>query len=386
LQNEYSTWISKDKHAHAFTVLTTTVAAKNMARILHLDPTTAPKCLACHATYVPASEQAKPFHDYSDGVGCESCHGPSSKWLSDHTTRGWTYDKSVYQDGMYDTRDLVKRSEKCLSCHLGNSEKYVDHEMLAAGHPDLYFEQDSFEAVEPRHWKYPPDGDNWIGLRTLAVGQAVQLRESLNRLAFHASGGAWPEYTELDCFACHHSLTSPDNSWRQQRGYGYQTAYERRPGNPPYNLSHYIILEKIVETMEPGTARQLQGQIDQIYKQVGMLQNNRAEIASMAKAASSGADDLAHKLQRATFDTAWGVRLMKSISADDNIPAQGERSAEQAAMALQSLFVATCDNAHFRDIEQLRSTINSLFAQFQTPSAYDQYKFAKQLHSVSALL
>src|SRR5947209_15106732 len=43
--------------------------------------------------------------------------------------------------------------EKCLSCHLGDPDKYVDHEMIAAGHPDLYFEQASFEAVMPRHWK-----------------------------------------------------------------------------------------------------------------------------------------------------------------------------------------------------------------------------------------
>ena len=40
---------------------------------------------------------------------------------------------------MYDTRDLVQRTEKCLACHLGTQEKFVDHEMIAAGHPDLYF-------------------------------------------------------------------------------------------------------------------------------------------------------------------------------------------------------------------------------------------------------
>ncbi len=56
---------------------------------------------------------------------------------------------------MVDTRDLVKRTEKCLSCHLGSEEKFVDHEMIAAGHPDLFFELDSFSAVMPRHWKEP---------------------------------------------------------------------------------------------------------------------------------------------------------------------------------------------------------------------------------------
>jgi hypothetical protein len=145
-----------------------------------------------------------------------------------------------------------------------------------------------------------------------------------------------------------------------------------------------VILKKIVETTQPGLARQLELRMNTIYAQVSMLQNNRPEIASIAKSASTEAESLAHQLVNASFDVAWGVRLMKAIASDDNIPAQGERSAEQAAMALQSLFVATCDQANFRDKEQIRKSINALFAQFQTPSAYDQYKFARQLHSVGA--
>jgi hypothetical protein len=35
---------------------------------------------------------------------------------------------------MYNTRDLVKRSERCLTCHLGTPDKFVDHELIAAGH------------------------------------------------------------------------------------------------------------------------------------------------------------------------------------------------------------------------------------------------------------
>ncbi len=81
---------------------------------------------------------------------------------------------------MYDTRDLVKRSEKCLTCHLGTPEKSVDHELIAAGHPDLYFELDSFMSVMPPHWK-EVDTDPWFAVRAMAVGQAVQMREQLKR-------------------------------------------------------------------------------------------------------------------------------------------------------------------------------------------------------------
>src|ERR1700723_4053710 len=153
LQNEYSTWIVKDKHSKAYASLQGNVGER-MAAILGVGKAeSAPTCLACHALDVPAAQRARTF-DLSEGVSCESCHGPAAAWLGPHTESDWTHEKSVAA-GMYDTRNLTKRSEKCLSCHLDNAEKSVAHEMIAAGHPDLYFELDSFSAVMPRHWKEP---------------------------------------------------------------------------------------------------------------------------------------------------------------------------------------------------------------------------------------
>ena len=53
LQNEYSTWVVRDKHAHAFINLTNPVGTR-IAKIMGLGkPDTAPRCLACHALDVP---------------------------------------------------------------------------------------------------------------------------------------------------------------------------------------------------------------------------------------------------------------------------------------------------------------------------------------------
>src|SRR5579885_1795808 len=214
LQTEYSTWILKDKHSRAYQALTSEVGER-MARILKLGSKAeeAPKCLVCHALYTTPDQRGRPF-EISEGVSCENCHGPASGWLGPHTTRDWTHEKSVAL-GMYDARSVIHRTEKCLECHLGTKEKFVDHEMIAAGHPDLYFELDSFSAVMPRHWKLPVEKDAWIEVRELAAGQAVQLREHLRKVAREAQNGVWPEYAELDCFACHHNLTAAKDSWRQ---------------------------------------------------------------------------------------------------------------------------------------------------------------------------
>ncbi len=163
LQNEYSTWIIQDKHSRAYQALTGDVGER-MARILKLGAKAeeSPKCLACHALSVSPEQRGRAF-EISEGVSCENCHGPASGWLGPHTTKSWPHEKSVAL-GMHDTRDFIHRTEKCLECHLGTKNKFVDHEMIAAGHPDLFFELDLFSAVMPRHWKVPrePDrGNRW---------------------------------------------------------------------------------------------------------------------------------------------------------------------------------------------------------------------------------
>src|SRR5665213_134901 len=378
LQNEYSTWVVRDKHAHAYVNLTNPVGTR-IAKIMGLpSPDTAPRCLACHALDVPAEERARTF-DLTDGVGCENCHGPASAWLGPHTTRGWNYDKSL-ELGMYNTRDLVKRSEKCLSCHLGTAEKDVDHELIAAGHPDLYFELDSFMSVMPPHWK-EVDTDPWFAVRAMAVGQAVQLREQLKRVARESQNGIWPEYGELDCFACHHNLVAAKDSWRQERGYP-----GRRPGNAPFNLSRYVVLNHVVQDADPGATRDLKAGIDQVYTGVTALNSNRLQVSSEATSTAELAGRLATRLRAVKFAPPQTLRLLKSISGDEGIAEQGERPAEQATMALDSLFIAYAKNGKLANDTQIRAAINGLFRHLDNPSDYDGFKFAAAMKSLNALI
>ncbi len=381
-QNEYSIWVVKDKHAQAYSVLSGPVATR-MATILGLGQAkTAHKCLACHALDVPPAQRARTF-DLGDGVSCESCHGPAAAWLGPHTTNGWTHEQSVAL-GMVDLRDLTVRSDKCLSCHLGNQEQFVDHEMIAAGHPDLTFELDSFSAVMPRHWKEPPTGtaDPWYGVRELTVGQAVQLREAMDRLSGRAHGAHWPEYSELDCFACHHNWTPSEKSWRQARGYP-----GRRPGDPPWNDSRYVIFHYLIEQADAGTAKQLDADMAQVTQLMSQLNPNRDSVVAAANSASHAAGELTHKLATVPYDQAATLQLLRQISGDaDKIGAQGERSAEQAAMAVQSLFVAYSSNANPPNAAEVRVAISDLFKEFQDPSAYDPARFSRQMHKVNSLL
>src|SRR6185503_8483157 len=278
----------------AFAVLTNPVAVR-MAKILGIERAdTAPKCLACHALTVPEADRARTF-DSTDGVSCESCHGPASNWLGPHTTKGWTHERSMAA-GMRDLRDPVRRAENCLTCHLGTAEKAVDHEMIAAGHPDLYFELASFTAAMPRHWKDDGKDDAALGdVRMLAAGQAVQLREQLQRVArntqVNPQGNSWPEFADLDCFACHHSLTNAENSWRQDQGYA-----GRKAGNPPWNLSRYAVLRQIANEIDREGGRRLETEVDKLYAIMSSGNPDRNQASAQARSTAETAGRLAQQV------------------------------------------------------------------------------------------
>jgi len=395
LQNEYSTWIIKDKHSRAYQALTGDIGER-MARILKLGAKAeeAPKCLACHALYTAPEERGRAF-EISEGVSCENCHGPASGWLGPHTTKSWPHEKSVAL-GMHDTRDVIHRTEKCLECHLGSKNKFVDHEMIAAGHPDLYFELDSFSAVMPRHWKEPRESEPgkpvedaaWVGVREWSAGQAVQLRAAMERLTWRAKNerfdkkDVWPEYSELSCFACHHALGPAKDSWRQEHGY-----VGRRPGDPAWNSSRYAVFRLLAKQIDSSGAQELDRQLLAVSDEMSKLNPDRHAVAAAASAAAPLVQRIAERLATIPYDQAIALRMLQRIADDaENISLTDERAAEQAAMAIDSLYIAYSKDARPANAAEVRAAINGLFQQLENPSSYNADQFASALRRIRTML
>jgi len=397
LQTEYSTWILKDKHSRAYQALTGDVGER-MARILKLGAKAeeSPKCLACHALYTAPEQRGRAFA-ISEGVSCENCHGPASAWLGPHTTREQTHEKSVAM-GMYDTRNVIHRTEKCLECHLGSKQKFVDHEMIAAGHPDLYFELDSFSAVMPHHWKEPretvpgkpAEDEDWVGVRDWSVGQAVQLRAAMERLTWRAKGerdatdtkNIWPEYSELSCIACHHLLEPEQNSWRQAHGFS-----GRRPGDPAWNASRYLVFRILARQVDANAGQELDARVAAVSKEMSKLNPDRVAVIAAATSAAPVAQQFAERLATMQYEPATALRAMQGITQDaENISLGDERAAEQAAMALDALYIAYSKLGTSPNAAEIRSAINGLFQQLESPSAYNADQFARALKRIRDLL
>ena len=248
----------------------------------------------------------------------------------------------------------------------------------------------------PRHWKEPEESatakpaqdPNWAGVRDWSVGQAVQLRASMERLTWRAKGeradkkDSWPEYSELSCIACHHSLGPAKDSWRQEQGYP-----GRRPGDPAWNGSRYLVFRSVARQIDPVSAQELDKRLAALAAEMSKLNPDRNAVSAAAALAAPVAQQFADKLATMSYDPALALRAMQGITQDAEAISLGdERAAEQAAMALDSLYIAYSKQANPSNSPEVRSAINSLFQQLENPSAYNAAQFASGLKRIHDLL
>ena len=169
-QNQFHVWSLKDFHSQRPFATLTTTRSKQIGDALGIkDPTTESRCMSCHAPLasVPAARREETFK-VSEGVSCESCHGPAENWLRSHTRTDWhRADRTAA--GLRDLKSLYVRANTCVACH-----QTVDSPLLKAGHPELTFELDGQSASQPRHWR---EGTNASSAQAWLVGQATALRE-----------------------------------------------------------------------------------------------------------------------------------------------------------------------------------------------------------------
>lgn len=355
LLTEYTTWKERDKHSQAYRVLLEP-RSQQMGKLLGIaNVAEDARCLNCHATNVPANLR-EPSFQISDGVSCDACHGPAEKWFAQHIQPTWRAKPMAEKEalGMSDIRDPVKRSQLCMSCHVGNvaEGKLVTHAMYAAGHPPLpSFEVATYSDEMPRHWRYIHEKDPAIRQKVYrevlrlnpdeleraklaAVGGAVALRVAANLLREQAQGEGgdrpWPELANYDCYACHHDLRA--QSWRQERG------YSGRPGRPPVREWPTVLARADARGMAGGAPA-----LDRSLRALGSALDTRpfgrpADVARTASEVADRSEQLVQKLNAASFDQAAALRLLRDLAALGAGPFLDYDSARQVAWAFRIIY------------------------------------------------
>jgi hypothetical protein len=372
-QNEYYTWLNNDRHAQAYNVLFNEKSAR-IARNMKLRRKAYQEavCLDCHSTNVPPSLVSGRI-DLEDGVQCEACHGPASGWRDEHTQAGWTHAQSV-QRGMIDLRSVPTRGTLCLSCHMGNRTKEVDHELIASGHPILAFELDNYSETMPAHW----NRNDTHGVRAWATGQVVAFRDSLENLARHARGEKWPEFSDMSCYNCHHALKT--SQWRQERGWPY------RAGLPSWSPQHWAVLRLLLSNEEPGSRAELDGLVAQVAEKVARM-NDPAGVARVADETRRAVEPFVGRVDALKWSDGRIRELMTALTNDGEFITRSDvHSAEQTALALQSL----ASELTRRNPRLLRSpltrAIDDLFTELQNRDDYEPSRFVAKLAEVRAAL
>ena len=353
--NEYAIWQLNDKHSRASKVLTDP-RSKRMAEILRIsDPQKDARCTSCHAV-------GSPEKSANDGVACEACHGAAEKWLGTHTQAN-SHAASVAA-GMVDTKNIRLRATNCMECHVGSKDRVVDHELYAAGHPDLNFELDTFTWAQPVHHREvkPSAGNAKPRVRNWAVGQATGMAEGMRLLATRAAKN-WPEFAELECYQCHHDLRQ--DSWRIQQGYG-----ARKPGSLQVNMSRMAVLRVLVSQMAP----EMSGTLDAVLNDVALTVSNQLSVAPIRAAEKAAAlgDQLAARFEKVDFTEQNAKAIVRALAGESNrIAAHGVHAAEVATMSLDSLTAAITGNS--KDAQQ---AMTPLYDYLEHPSAYTPSGFA----------
>lgn len=374
LQNEYYTWLNRDRHAGAYNVLFNERSAR-IARNMHLAKKANQEsiCLDCHSTNV-TPQLVSGRIDVEDGVQCEACHGPASGWRAEHTEAGWTHEQSVARN-LTDLRDLRVRAHICDHCHVGVTGPEVDHELIASGHPLLAFELDNYTETMPPHWA---KGKPTHGVPAWAVGQIMAFRDSLMNLSRHAQGEKWPEFSDMSCFNCHHSLEG--SQWRQERG------WPGRAGLPAWSPQHWAVLRLLVQRADPSSRAQLDDAVSLIATRVSRM-NDREGVVQASDQARNLIEAVSPKVAALPWRDDDVRSLMRTIASEDEFLLRTDvQSAEQTALALQSLSAALTRSNRKLLKSPMTASIDALFAEVQNRNTYDPNRFVAKLKVVRGAL
>ena len=128
---QYNLWL-KGPHANAMKTLAGEEAKKIATEMGIADPTTDAACVKCHSTMGHIDSKLAAGLKSSEGVSCESCHGPGSAYKSSSVMKNREASEAK---GL-----ILPTEEVCITCHNQESPTFKEFnftEMAAKiAHPD----------------------------------------------------------------------------------------------------------------------------------------------------------------------------------------------------------------------------------------------------------
>lgn len=372
-------------HSRAWAVLRDDRAQVIGRRMGIGDPSTAPMCLGCHAT--PAGPRGIRFQT-SDGVGCESCHGAASGWVSSHYVVGGTHASNV-SHGLIPLENPRARAAQCLDCHFGSAGEgqFVTHRIMAAGHPRISFELDLFSTLQ-QHYNIDNDyrqrKGNGNSTQVWAIGQAMALDRALSLFtSARGTEGLFPEFYFFDCHSCHRRI-SDDPRFRPSAV--PNAARPIPPGVPPFNDENMIMLSAAARVVAPQLAARFERDSRAFH---AAIDRDRGAVVAAAQALRSSTQALANAFAASEMGPAQTFQIIDAITST----ALRERFTDyagsvQAVMATDTLLSAMVHEGRVSAgaASGIRGDINAAYRAVHDPNDYDPAGFRASLGRAAAAI
>ena len=390
-QDELRSWQDEASpsgaHSRAWRVLTEPRSRAIAARLGIGQASTAPMCLGCHAT--PAAQsQRGPRFQLSDGVGCEGCHGAAGGWLASHYAVGGTHASNVSR-GMVPLESPRARASVCLDCHYGSADQgqFVNHRIMAAGHPRISFELDLFSTLQQHHNE---DGDyvqrkgRTDSVRMWAVGQTMALERSLSLFSGpRGTEGIFPEFYFFDCHTCHRRISDDPR---------FDPDGETNPGRPipggmpAYNDENMIMLSAAARVAAPGLAARFDRDSRAFH---AALARDRPSAVAAAGVLRESARALGSAFSAGGISRAQTFEIIDSIAGSAISPRFTDYAGSvQAVMAVDTLLSSLVNSGAIASASAhtIRSDINLAYRAVRDPNAYRPREFRASLGRAAAAI
>jgi Cytochrome c554 and c-prime len=368
------------RHSQAFAVLSSKRSAQ-IARVLGIgSASSAPMCLGCHADSGASGNQL------NDGVGCESCHGGAAGWIASHYAVGNSHAANVAR-GMVPLDNPKTRAAVCLDCHFGSDRpgQFVNHRIMAAGHPRISFELDLFSTLQQHHDEdadYVARKRRSDNVQLWAIGQALALKRALELYAIPGRGteGVFPEFTFFDCHSCHRRIYDQAEAVKT----GVNNPGRPIPeGMPPFNDENIIMLSAAARVVAPGSA----GQFESASRNFHMaLASDRGSAIAAARKLASASENLANAFSSGSFGSSQAFAIIETISGDA-ISARftDYEGSVQAVMAVDTLLSALVRSGTVTQgaAAGIRVNVKQAYDAVREPNAYRPDDFRSALGSAS---
>ena len=371
-QNEYVTWSHFDPHARAYRVLREEQGAQIAKRLGLKSAADAPECLACHTDTSPAANRGEKFQ-LSDGIGCETCHGGAEHWLQSHDDTPTVTHTANLDAGMRALERPQVRAQVCVSCHVGDSSRFATHQMMAAGHPRLAFELDTYTELwrtsgGREHFRRDADYfarkgqfepvQTWLAGLTAVTRREAELVEQRLSMA----NGGFPDFALFNCYSCHRSMRVA--AWERSED---ETT---PPGSLRLHDGHARTLLAVLDATDAPLSAPLRSAITTLQTANGNPATIRAANQSLRAALDA--------IQRKTAQRSWKrADLENALDALVGAAKRGSfvdyAAAEQAAMGMV-LLLAELDAGSSRAAE-----VEDMFRTLQDDAQFDGDRFARAL-------